>query len=185
MLIVDFSNFPVIESPRLLLRAITLEDAPQLFELRGDKEVMKWLDREPFKTVNDAVEFIKDKVIQNIEKNEGILWVIELKDEPGKLIGTTGFWRFDKEHYRTEIGYMLRSDYWRKGIMKEAVNISIKWLFANTETHSIEANINPNNTPSAKLLESTGFVQEAYFRENYYFNGVFGDSAIYSLIRPK
>ncbi|MFT3908469.1 MAG: GNAT family protein [Ferruginibacter sp.] len=183
MLSIDFSPFPVLETSRLLLRCITLEDAPQLFLLRSDPKIMEWLDREPFKTIDEATAFIQEKVLNSIEKNDGILWVIELKEQPGKLIGTTGFWRLDKEHYRAEIGYMLHSDYWQKGIMKEAVNISIDWAFTKTEIHSIEANINPGNGPSEALLKSVGFVQEAYFKENYYFNGAFKDSVIYSLVK--
>ena len=67
--------------------------------------------------------------------------------------------------------------------MKEAVKISIDWAFTKTGLHSIEANINPGNHPSAALLKSVGFVQEAYFKENYYFNGAFKDSIIYSLVK--
>ncbi len=144
---------------------------------------MKWLDREPFKSVEEARVFISEKILDSLYKNEGILWVIALKTDPENLIGTTGFWRIDKEHYRTEIGYMLGAAFWKKGITKEAVQKTVKWLFENTAIHSIEANINPENDPSAALLKSVGFVQEAYFKENYYFNGVFKDSIIYSLVK--
>lgn len=184
MLSISFSPFPVIETERLLLRCITTEDAPQLFLLRSDPGIMKYLDREPHRFVEETVSFIKEKILDSLHKNEGILWVITLKNDPEIIIGTTGFWRIDFEHYRTEIGYMLHSAYWRKGYMKEAVLASIKWIFKNTDVHSIEANINPGNEPSESLLKSTGFIKEAYFRENYYFNGVFKDSIIYSLIKP-
>jgi ribosomal-protein-alanine N-acetyltransferase len=183
MLDINFSPFPVLETDRLLLRCITPDDAAQLFVLRSDQKIMQYLDREPFKSIEEATEFIQQKVLNSLESNDGILWVIELKSEPGKLIGTTGFWRLDKAHYRAEIGYMLHSDYWQKGIMKEAVNISIDWAFTKTAIHSIEANINPGNAPSAALLKSVGFEQEAYFKENYYFNGLFKDSIIFSLVK--
>jgi ribosomal-protein-alanine N-acetyltransferase len=183
MLSISFSPFPELETRRLKLRCITPEDASQLFVLRSDKKIMEYLDREPFKSIEETSAFIKTKVLDSIENNEGILWVIELKEKPGKLIGTTGFWRIDKEHYRAEIGYMLHSDYWQKGIMKEAAMITLDWAFSKTEIHSIEANINPGNEPSAALLKSLGFVQEAYFKENYYFNGKFKDSIIYSLVK--
>jgi ribosomal-protein-alanine N-acetyltransferase len=49
--------------------------------------------------------------------------------------------------------------------------------------HSIEANINPDNLASANLLEKNGFKKEAHFRENFYYNGKFLDSLIYSLVR--
>ncbi|MFM7401569.1 MAG: GNAT family N-acetyltransferase, partial [Bacteroidota bacterium] len=48
--------------------------------------------------------------------------------------------------------------------------------------HSVEANVNPGNKRSILLLERCGFVREAYFRENYYFEGKFLDTAVYSLL---
>ena len=185
MLEISFSPFPEIKTQRLLLRCITKSDAPELFKMRSDPEVMQWLDREPFKELSEAEDFIETKILANLQKNDGILWVIALAEEPEILIGTTGFWRLDKEHYRAEIGYMLKSEFWRKGIAKEAIIATLDWCFTSTQIHSIEANINPENIGSAKVLESAGFVQEAHFKENYYFNGVFKDTIIYSLVRPK
>ena len=183
MLTLNFSPFPVLENNLIRLRKITTDDAPQFFFLRSDQRIMKYIDREPFKSVEETCAFIKDKILDSLDKNEGILWVIELKENPGILIGTTGFWRIEKEHYRAEIGYMLHPDYWQKGIMKEAVQLSVHWAFSKTDLHSIEANINPDNNGSAALLKSTGFVQEAYFKENYFFNGKFKDTIIYSLVK--
>ena len=185
MLSVNFSPFPVLENNRIRLRSITPDDAPQFFFLRSHKKTMEFIDRQPFKSVEETNIFIREKILDSLDKNEGILWAIELKNLPGTLIGTTGFWRIEKEHYRAEIGYMLHPDYWQQGIMKEAVLLSLDWAFSHTELHSIEANINPHNHPSAALLKSTGFVQEAYFKENYYFNGSFKDSIVYSLVKNR
>ena len=183
MLSINFAPFPVLKTERLLLRCITPLDADAFFHLRSDQRIMKWLDREPLKSPEEATVFINEKILESLYKNEGILWVIALKSDPGKMIGSTGFWRIDKEHYRTEIGYMLDASFWKRGITKEAVQKTVAWLFENTAIHSIEANINPENEPSAALLRSVGFVQEAHFKENYYFNGVFKDSIIYSLVK--
>ena len=48
--------------------------------------------------------------------------------------------------------------------------------------HSIQGNINAINIASAKTLESTGFLREAYFKEDFFFEGKFEDTAIYSLL---
>ena len=87
-----------------------------------------------------------------------------------------------KEHYRAEIGYLLHPDYQQKGIMDEALKAVIKYGFETMQLHSIEANVNPANAASMKLLEKNGFVKEAYFKENYFYNGQFLDSVIYSLL---
>jgi ribosomal-protein-alanine N-acetyltransferase len=48
--------------------------------------------------------------------------------------------------------------------------------------HSVEANVNPDNLASIKLLANNGFKREAYFKENYFYNGKFLDTMIYSLL---
>ena len=182
MLSVNFSPFPVLETKRLLLRNISYEDTPALVSLRSHPKVMSYLDREPFRNTDEARAHI-EMLLDNLQKNEGILWVMALKEAPETMIGSLGFFSMNKEHYRTETGYMLHPDYWNKGYMKEALLAIIDYAFEYTGIHSIEANINPENEPSAKVLEACGFIKEAYFRENYYFNGRFKDTIIYSRIK--
>jgi ribosomal-protein-alanine N-acetyltransferase len=90
----------------------------------------------------------------------------------------------DKAHHRTEIGYALNADYWRRGIMDEAMSAAIDYCFRVLDFHSIEANTAPENEASGRILEKHGFVQEAYFRENFYSDGQFLDSRIYSKLNP-
>ena len=87
-----------------------------------------------------------------------------------------------KDHCRGEIGYALSPEFWGKGYMTEALNKMIDFAFNDLKLHSIEANVNPNNNSSIKLLKRCGFRKEAHYRENYLFNGEFIDSIIYSLL---
>jgi ribosomal-protein-alanine N-acetyltransferase len=123
------------------------------------------------------------RISRDGEANETLFWGIEWKENPGKLIGTICFWHFKHEHYRAETGYLLHPAWWRKGIMKEALAAIVRFGFEHLQLHSIEAHISPDNIASKKLLQSQGFVQEAYFRENFYFRGKFLDTAVYSLIK--
>ena len=68
--------------------------------------------------------------------------------------------------------------------MQEAVAAVLSYGFSAIKLHSVEANINPANVASKKLLEKNGFVQEAYFKENFYYNGRFMDAPIYALLTP-
>ncbi|MDQ6787925.1 MAG: GNAT family N-acetyltransferase, partial [Acidobacteriota bacterium] len=101
------------------------------------------------------------------------------------MIGTINFWKIKKENYRAEIGYMLDADYHGRGIMNEAIRAVLRFGFGEMNLHSVEANVNPDNAASIRLLEKNGFVREAYFKENYFFGGKFLDSAIYSLLAPR
>lgn len=181
MLELNFSPFPEIKTERLLLRRMTEADAPELLFLRSDETVMKYIDREKAKSVEDVTIFIQT-VNANIDKNESIMWAISLKENPDTLIGNISFWRIINQHYRAEIGYMLHPDFWGKGIMKEALLAAIDFGFNQMKMHSIEAHINPDNIASGMLLEKTGFVREAYFKEDFCFRGKFIDTAIYSLL---
>lgn len=181
MLELNNSPFPVIKTERLLLRSVENSDAPELLFLRSDETVMQYIDRERMKSLEDAEQFIQ-KLKDGIETNENILWVICLKDKPNTLIGNIGYWRFQLPHYRAEVGYMLHPDFWNKGIMKEALEAVIAYGFDIIKLHSIEARINTGNIASARLLEKTGFIREAYFKEDYFYNGRFIDTAVYSML---
>ena len=182
MLELNFNPFPLLTTERLVLRQMSIDDANEMFFLRSDEHVMKYIDRPRAKSVEDAVQFIQ-MINIGLANNEYINWAIALKNDP-KLIGNICFWRIQKEHYRAEIGYVLHPAYHGKGIMQEAIMAVLDYGFKIMGIHSVEANVNPENITSIKTLERTGFVREAYFKENYYYDGKFLDSAIYSLIKP-
>jgi len=182
MLELKFTPFPDLSSERLTLRKITNEDAEEVFFLRSDGEVLKYIDRNAATSIEEAIQWIT-MIDEAIANNESIAWGLSLKNET-VLIGTIAFWNIKKEHYRAEIGYALRPLFHGRGLMHEAMGAVLSYGFRIMKLHSVEANVNPNNEASIKLLERHKFVKEAYHRENYYFNGKFLDSAIYSLLTP-
>jgi len=182
MLLLNFDPFPSLSTERLNLRRIIEEDEKEIFFLRSDKEMMQFLDRDPAKSIDEARQWIR-MINQGVNKNEFIAWAIALKTDPS-LIGTMSFWNIQMEHYRSEIGYALHTRFQGRGLMQEAMIVALDYGFKTMKLHSVEANVNPKNTRSIRLLEKNEFVREAYHRENYYYNGHFLDSAIYSLINP-
>lgn len=181
MINIDFSIFPILHTDRLILKEITENDAQILFEMRSNQDLMKYIDRPKPDSIDDIYDLIQ-KMKTMKSKGEGISWGIYKKEQPDLKIGNIGLFRIIAEHYRAEIGYMLNTANHQQGIMYEAILKVIEFGFIQMNLHSIEANINPENIASRKLLEKTGFVREAYFKENYFFNGKFIDSEIYSLL---
>lgn len=181
MLTPNFSPFPELHTDRLLLRKWTLEDAPGLLQLRSDPDVMRYINRPVLSSVEQATAWI-NMILDSLEKTEGISWCMSLKDSPQEHIGNIGLWRIDKENYRAEVGYMLSPAWQGKGIMYEALVAIIDYGFEQMGLHSIEAQLDPLNLASAALLRKAGFVQEGYYRENCLMNGVFTDTAVYSLL---
>lgn len=180
MLSIHFTPFPTLETERLVLRQLVLADQNDLFRLRSDTRLMRYIARPLAKTVADAVLLIDD-FAQASRNNERITWGIALKTAP-HIIGTIGFVKILKEHERAEVGYLLHADHHGTGLMQEALRAVIDYGFRVMNLHSIEAVIDPENSASARILERTGFRQEGHFRENICFNGQFRDSVYYSLL---
>lgn len=175
-----FKSFPEFESDRLLFRKIVLSDAKDLLLIRSNDDVMRFMDVIRFESIGDAEKWIQT-ADESYNKETGINWGI-VEKHSDIFIGYFGFWRMIPEHCRAEIGYALKPDYWGKGFMYETINRMVRFGFDEIKLHSIEANVNPANEKSKRVLEKIGFKREAYFRENYLFDGKFLDSVIYSLL---
>lgn len=182
MLQLDFSQFPVLHTDRLLLRALTPDDAEAMFALRSDPRAMQYVPRPLARTREDAAAHIA-MILAEQKANNCIQWVIALKDDPA-MMGVIGYWRMKPEHYRTELGYMLLPANWGRGIISEAIAVVVDHAFHVLGFHSIEAIVDPRNPASMRVLEKNGFVREGWFRENYFHEGKFRDSAVYSRLSP-
>ena len=160
------SPFPIIETERLILRKVTLDDANDLFAIRSDIRVVRYLGRDRNINIDETITNI-NLLEAMLNNEEGIRWGITLKPSD-KLIGSIGFWRLNKPHFRAEIGYDLHPDFWNKGIMTEAIKLVSNFGFQKMNLHSIEANTDKDNIATQKVLVKNGFVKEAHFKENYY-----------------
>ena len=175
-----FKEFPEFESERLIFRRIVHGDANDIFLIRSNNKVMRFMDVPWHHSISDAEKLI-NSVEESYKNKTGISWGI-VEKHSNSFIGYIGFIRIYPDHCRAEIGYALKPEFWGKGYMYETINKLVRFGFEEMKLHSIEANVNPLNEKSKKVLERVGFKKEAYFRENYFFNGKFLDSVIYSLL---
>ncbi len=178
-----FKDFQRLESDRLLLRKLELNDAPEVQLIRSDELVMIYMDSERQLTIQHSENFISDN-LKMYEEKTGIFWAI-IEKSTNTFIGDFAFFKIDHKNSRAEIGYTLKPEYWGKGFMKEAMLPIFNFGFNDLNLHSLEANINPENNNSRTILTKMGFQKEAYFRENYYYNGDYLDSEIYSLLKSE
>jgi [ribosomal protein S5]-alanine N-acetyltransferase len=172
-------EIPEIKTERLLLRKITLIDTPQLFELRKDEKMMRFIPR-PLANTNNDVEMLIEKMLTGMEEFTSINWAITLAGND-TLVGIVGFVRMNLEHHRAEVGYMLHPKEQGKGLMAEALHAIITFGFNQMQLHTIEAVIDPANAASEQLLLKLGFIKEAHFKQNVWFNQEYLDSVHYTL----
>ncbi len=182
MLEINFTPFPTLTTDRLILRQMTDADGEVMQFMRSDPGVMKYIKRPPTKTLEEAIAFIQ-RINLAVANNESVMWAITLKGDD-TLIGNMCLWRIQPDNYRAEIGYALHPAHQGEGIMTEAVNAAVDYAFNTMGLHSLEGQMDPANTASARVLEKAGFVREGYFKENFFYEGSFYDSAVYSLIAP-
>jgi ribosomal-protein-alanine N-acetyltransferase len=180
--VINFSPFPVLETERFILRRVTTKDVDEVFALRSDPEVMRYIPRPLAKTKQDTLDFLA-MIDKGIEDNKFIHWAICFKGDP-KLLGMICVIGMQPENFRTEVGYILSPNYRQMGVMAEALDAIITYAFSVLKFHTLEAVIDPENVSSERVLLRKEFLKEGHFKDRRYWNGEFRDDVVYSLINP-
>jgi len=151
----SFHPFPVLQTSRLNLRDYCEDDHAQVFFLRSDKEVNKYIKRVHPKKIAEAIAFV-DKVQKSMKNGENVNWVI-CKKEDLKMMGSICLWNFSQDLKTGEIGYDLHPDHQNQGIMSEAIKAVLKYGFEELGLDQIKAFTHHSNESSKKLLQKNGF----------------------------
>jgi RimJ/RimL family protein N-acetyltransferase len=173
-----FESFGLV-TPRLHLRFINAADAPSLYAMFSDSEAMRYWSTAPWTDRAQAQALVAD-AMEGYASGSKLRMAIEVD---GKLAGVANLYAFNQQNRRCDVGYMLDRAFWGKGYMREAVAALLDFAFEKLDLHRIEADIDPRNHASAKLLQSLHFIKEGHLRERWIVNGEICDSDIYGLLR--
>src|SRR5437867_825399 len=122
-----FAQLPTLETDRLLLRKITMDDAHDVFAYSSDPEVPKYMPWEPHQSLQDTIDYLKSVMDRNQQNAHGPWGIVHKGD--AKLIGTCAYHSWDRNDNRAEIGYVLSRSYWGHGYMPEAVRAIVDFGF--------------------------------------------------------
>lgn len=176
---------PVLESQRLKLRPITLNNACALFNYAKNENMTKYVPWKAHKSINDSIGFI-NSLLQEYKQFSSLMWAVQLKDdETNTMIGTCGFIRYFAHTKCWEIGYAFNPKEWGKGYAKEALLTAINYGFESTDSIRIEGSCVKENIASAKTMESVGMKFEGFSRSNFIKDGKVSDCKIFSIIRSE
>ncbi|HET9033617.1 MAG TPA: GNAT family protein [Dokdonella sp.] len=173
-------TLPTLDSRRLRLRQLQLSDIEDLFAIFSDEQTMRYWSHAPFKQAAEAEAYLRNINAGRINGTH-LQWGVALR-ENDKVIGTTTLFSLNPKHRRAEIGYALSSAYWRNGFGREALTTVIAYALDSLDFQRIEADIDPRNVASCRLVESLGFQLEGRLRERWHVEGEIQDSAIYGLL---
>ena len=160
--------FPNLETKRLWLRQAIQADVEAIFSVFSDPNVTQFHDLDTFTHVDEAARVIERRT-QGFETGRGIRWGIAHKPN-NHLIGSCGF-TWNEESSAAEVGYELASQFWRQGIMSEALRAILNYGFEVKEVKYVTAEIMLENVASRRLLEKLGFQSQGILKERGFWKG--------------
>jgi RimJ/RimL family protein N-acetyltransferase len=169
-----------IKTQRTVLRRLSLSDSQALFDYRSLPEVYRYQGWFP-KTLADAEDFIREHSLET--KGEIGQWVqlgiySRIDDF---LMGDCGYQTISKDE--AEIGYTLAPPFHGKGIATEIVATLLNYLFEHAYFSKIKASTDPENNPSIRVLEKTGFQKIQLLRKSLEIRGELKDDLIFGRLK--
>jgi RimJ/RimL family protein N-acetyltransferase len=174
---------PTLESERLRLRAYRPGDAEAMFRLYSDPLVMRYWSFPPWTELEQADAYIK-RALAEMAEGRVLPWAVASRGDD-RLVGTTTLFAVDAVQGRAEIGYSLDPRLHGQGLASEALRLALVHAFDALRLRRIEADVDPRNTPSCRLLERLGFRLEGLLRARWRVAGEICDSALYGLLAPE
>lgn len=173
-----------IESNRLLLREIKKEDFNEIYSIKSDPEVVKYLTWGPFNKEQTQNSIRKQISFQYEENRKVFVLAVVLKDSQ-EVIGNALLMIEDDDFETAEIGYFLHSNFWKRGLGKEIVESLIHTAFQVLNLHRIYAQCDVENVGSVNILKKMGFRLEGHFHKNLKVKGKWRDNLLFALLREE
>ena len=171
-----------IETERLILRRAVREDAEPMFRnWASDPEVTKYLTW-PTHDSAEVSGWVVGSWITETEKDDCYQWMIQWK-EIGQPIGTIGVVFQREDIGLAEIGYCIGRTWWRKGIVSEALEAVLNFLFTQVGMNRIEAKHDTRNPNSGGVMKKCGMKFEGIARAAGRNNLGICDIAQYAILR--
>ena len=152
----NFITFPEFNTCRLKLRQLKISDNEEIYEIRSDTDIAKYLDRPLCKSIEEADAFI-NKINNLITTNACFYWAVTLIDSD-LLIGTICLWNFSDDNHSAEIGFELLKEWQGKGYMQESVSEVLEFGFTEIKLKQIIGEVDPGNIKSIKVLKKNNFI---------------------------
>jgi RimJ/RimL family protein N-acetyltransferase len=152
----------ILETERLLIRQLTIDDANFIFELLNDPTFIQHIGDRNIRSVEDAQTYVLNGPVTSYAKNGFGLSLVILK-ATGEFIGMCGLIKRD-ELEDVDIGYAYLPRYWHKGYAVEAALAMKSYAKETVHLNRLVAIVNPTNTSSIRVLEKLGMKFESTFK---------------------
>jgi len=172
---------PTIQTNRLLLRPFSLDDAPVVQKLAGERDIASTTLNIPHPYEDGmAEEWISTHQARYV-KGASVVFAIVLRADES-LIGAMGL-EISKDNDRAELGYWIGKQYWNLGYCTEAAHAVIHYGFERLELARIHASHLKRNPASGRVLQKAGMSLEGRLRGHVKKWGKYEDLEVYGILK--
>lgn len=175
-----------LETNRLILRKLTVNDAKSMYEnWATDENVIKHVSFDAHKDVDETIKVL-EKWVKEYDDPFVYNWGIVLK-ETNELIGQISLVNCKVRHKMCEVGYALGSKWWNNGYMSEALKKVVHFLINDVGFECVEGKCFSDNKASGRVMQKAGLKYDTTLPERRisYITGERVDLIIYSALRNK
>ena len=170
-----------IEGEWLTLRLLTMDDAEDIFRCASDIEITQLtpaLGIYPHQNIEDPYALFA-KFFRDIAENEMLVFTI-FDQATDQFLGVSMFW-FTVNHAKAEYGIVLDKKFWGQEIGTRTLKLLLNFGFSELGLHRIEADCDPLNIGSKRMIEKAGMKFEGYLHKYYVVRGESRDRLMYAL----
>ena len=177
-------SMPTLETPRLILRRMTMKDAKDIFEYSRDEEVACHVLWSAQRDIVEAKDYCR-YMLRRYRADEPSSWGI-IDRQTRHLVGTIGYMDYSMDNASVEIGYSLARWLWNGGYMTEALRAMVQNAFEVMNVEAVAISHFVGNEPSRKVIERAGFIFEGVMPCGFKrFDGEIFDNVCYSILRSE
>jgi [ribosomal protein S5]-alanine N-acetyltransferase len=170
------SHAPVLEADGLVLRALSVDDAPAVFAYASDPEVARYTLWPPHGSEDASREFLRMLTLPWV-----LGWAIFPKGEDS-AVGMVFLHSLDRRHRKAEIAFNVARSHWNKGLATAASRLVLRHSFADLGLNRVEATCMPGNLGSMCVLGKLGMFRECSLRRSHWRHDGFHDMELFAVL---
>ena len=175
-----YADFRTIETERLILREIRMEDIQEYYErLFGDGDVARYMLFDPHQDIGESLAHLQAG-LEKYEQGHFYRWGAALKEDDS-LIGLIELLRFDEETNSCSFVYMLGSDYWNRGYATEMLKAVLSFAFEELELERVVVDHMADNPASGAVMRKAGMRHIGTEKGKYNKHGILHDAEVYEI----
>lgn len=169
----------MLSGEKVILRPVSKDDLPRLWEFRQDVElVLLGDDDPPIPQPYDAFESFMTELLEKTDEN--VMFAIEAE---GELIGSISLYHLDTTSRSCELGIVIGSrDHLGKGYGTDAVRTVVDYAFRYRNFHRVYLGVTASNERAIASYRKAGFVEEGRFRDHIYNDGEYRDMVFMGIL---